>query len=265
MSIQPVVDDVDTGTRFGVLGSLEVWTGQDLLRFPATRQRTIIAVLLANVNRPVTMDTLVTELWSETPPSTARKTVQGYIWRIRRTLARSAGLLTSTEYGYRLTLDGADLDALEFTALVRSARLNLPGRPDAAALELTRALGLWRGPAYASVPGSLIVNAEAARLDEARTCAYELMMTAYLYLGRQHEAIPDLTWLAAVHPQRESVHRLLMAALFRAGRRLDALSVYARLRRQLADEYGLDPQRETVALHQEILRGTATVELAACV
>jgi len=73
--------------RFLVLGSLEVVTETgDPLPIAGSKERTILAFLLARGGRVVSVDDLIEELWGEHPPRTAEKTVGSYVSRLRRAL-----------------------------------------------------------------------------------------------------------------------------------------------------------------------------------
>ena len=65
--------------------------------------------------------------------------------------------------------------------------------------------------------------------------------------------IPDAARLAAQHPERERLCRLLMLAYFRAGRQQEALDAYEATRHALVERWGLEPSPETRALHRMIL------------
>jgi SARP family transcriptional regulator, regulator of embCAB operon len=244
-----------TALRFGVLGPLAIWRGGRSSQVAAAKHRTVLAILLANANRTVHIDTLVDELWPEAAPDTARKTVQGYIWRLRRALGPFSGHLATVDSGYQVVLSADGLDALEFERSCGAARAAMASGSAAAAVEdLTRAVQLWRGPAFACVTRTPAIEAQAVRLDEALLTAKEMLIAARIELGQCREVVPDLVGLTAGYPHRESVHRQLMTALYHSGRRLDALEVFQRLQQRLAEEYGLDPDRETAELQQAILR-----------
>lgn len=68
----------------------------------------------------------------------------------------------------------------------------------------------------------------------------------------------ELTELVAEHPLRERTHAQLMVALAAVGRQADALAVFQQLRRRLADELGIDPDAEIVALHERLLGKAST-------
>src|SRR5262249_34220295 len=76
---------------------------------------------------------------------------------------------------------------------------------------------------------------------------------AELDCGRHSEVVAELRDLVASAPLHEGFWRTLMLALFRSGRRSDALAAYGDARRVLLDELGLDPSPETVRLHASIL------------
>nr|WP_246083304.1 AfsR/SARP family transcriptional regulator [Nonomuraea diastatica] len=152
---------------------------------------------------------------------------------------------------------------MEFERSVNTARVALhAGATESAVGELTRALNLWRGPAFDCVPRSPAIEAYAIRLDEAHVAAQESLIATRLSLGQHAEVVPDLVGLTAAHPHRESLHRHLMTALHRTGRRLDALDVFLRLHFRLAADYGLEPDRQTAELHQALLRDCVDVAAA---
>jgi DNA-binding SARP family transcriptional activator len=71
--------------RFLVLGPLEVVAdGGDSLPIAGSKERTVLAFLLARWGRVVSVDDLIEELWGEHPPRTAEKTVGSYVSRLRR-------------------------------------------------------------------------------------------------------------------------------------------------------------------------------------
>ena len=84
--------------------------------------------------------------------------------------------------------------------------------------------------------------------------ALELRIETDLALGREAEIVDELERLVEVHPYRERFWQQLMLALYRAERQADALAAYARARRILDEELGLEPGEELKRLEQAILR-----------
>ena len=74
-----------------------------------------------------------------------------------------------------------------------------------------------------------------------------------LALGRHGEVAGELAGLVAEFPLREKLAGLLMTALYRCGRRGEALAVYGHTRRVLAGELGLDPGPELAGLQARVL------------
>ncbi len=73
--------------------------------------------------------------------------------------------------------------------------------------------------------------------------------------GRHGEAAAELPGLVADDPHAERLAGMLMVALYRCGRRADALAVFRDARGRLADDLGVEPGRELQQLHQQILAG----------
>ena len=63
----------------------------------------------------------------------------------------------------------------------------------------------------------------------------------------------ELAGLVAEFPLRERLAALLMTALYRCGRRGEALAAYDTTRRVLAGELGLDPGPELAGLQAQVL------------
>ena len=117
-----------------------------------------------------------------------------------------------------------------------------------------QALGLWRGAALAdAAPLCPRLAGEAARLEEARLAVTEERIGCDLALGRHGEVAAELAGLVAEFPLRERLAALLMTALYRCGRRGEALAVYDGARRVLAGELGLDPGPELAGLQARVL------------
>lgn len=246
---------------FGVLGPLVVRSTDGWVTVPAARHRTVLAALLVDAGRTVSVDALVEELWGDEVPQTPRKTVQGYVWRLRALLGPLSDRLYTEPAGYRLVVHPPEVDAERAVAQVsRARRLLGSDRPEQAAVELAEALRAWRGSAFADVPRGPAIAARAARLDEVQLSARELLAQARLGLGQHGETLPDLVELATRHPARESAHRLLMRALCIAGRPVEALRVYDRLRGVLADRYGVQPDLATRRVHRDVLDRDRVVE-----
>ena len=127
------------------------------------------------------------------------------------------------------------------------------GDADGAVLGLDEALGLWSGPAYGEFADEEWASVEAIRLTALRTVARELRAESVLESGRHAAVIPDIEVLIEEEPFREEPRRLLMVALYRSGRHVDALRTGREYRRFLADETGLEPSREFDELEQLIV------------
>ena len=232
----------------GVLGPVTAWLSDREVAPGQPRQRAVLAVLATRANRVVSRGELVDAVWGTHAPATAEGGIYTYVAGLRRVLDPGRGrrdpgtVLLSMGAGYMLKLGGGCLDAEEFERGLAGARAaRAAGDLGGAQRLLSEALALWRGSAFAGVPGPF-AEAERRRLAEHRTAAAEEHADALLALGRNEEAIPELTVLAAEHPLRERTRGLLMVALYRCGRQAEALGVYREAREVLAAELGNQQQ-----------------------
>jgi YVTN family beta-propeller protein len=251
----------ETGpAEFGILGPLEVCRSGRVVPLGGPRQRAVLALLLLEANRVVSMDRLAEDLWGGNPPVGWVTTLQTYVFHLRRALEpdRSRGdagdVLVTRGRGYLLRVDREHLDAAAFQDGFTAGRAALEAGCYAQAAEtLRKALDLWRSQVLADLTDYAFTRPEAARLDELRLAALEARIDADLALGRHDALTAELEQLATEHPLRERLHGQLMLALYRCGRQADALAAYRRVRDLLADELGIDPGEPLQRLHASVL------------
>ncbi|WP_245401169.1 BTAD domain-containing putative transcriptional regulator [Nocardia albiluteola] len=240
-----------------VLGSFAAEVGGEPVPLGGPRQRGVLALLVAARGQVVPVDRLVEDLWRGEPPSRALASLQAYVSNLRRLLEPGrpprtpARLLISASPGYALRLPPAAVDAWRFGELLDEARA--AGDPRAARDRLAEALALWQGPAFAEVADEPWAAPETARLNELRLVARELHIAAGLRLGDPAAVVPEAEGLTRDDPLREAGWRMLALALWSSGRQADALAALRRARATLADELGLDPGPDLVALEEAIL------------
>src|SRR5215471_17902549 len=229
---------------FGVLGPLEVVRCGRAAPLGGPRQRAVLALLLLEANRVVSLDRLGQDVWGGDPPEGWVSTLQTYVFHLRQALepnrvrGAAGGVLMTSGGGYLLRVDRDRLDAARFQDGFTAART---------------ALCLWRGPVLADLADYAFTRPEAARLEELRLAAVEARIDADLALGRHDQLTGELERLADKHPLRERLHGQLMLALYRSGRQADALGAYQRARNLLTGELGIDPAEPLRRLHASIL------------
>jgi predicted ATPase/DNA-binding SARP family transcriptional activator len=242
--------------RFGVLGTLAVWTPDGrLVAVPEVKIRALLADLLLHLGRPVSADRLIEDLWGGEPPVHPAAALQSKVSRLRKALGQAEPggheLVASRPPGYLLRIERDAVDECRFASLIEQARAS--GDPRARAGLLAEALALWRGPALADFADAAFAQAAIARLEEQRLAALEDQAESRLALGEHSLLAGELGDLVARHPLRERLRAFHMLALYRAGRQGEALDSYRALRSRLADELGVDPGPDVAALHQAIL------------
>ena len=238
-----------------LLGPLEVRVAGSAVVMAAGKQRAVLAALLLDVGRPVELAGLISRLWPERPPPTARAALRNHVSAVRRSLAGVPGArLETVSRGYVLHADPSSLDSHRFDALTDVGRAALrDGDGRAAELALGEALALWRGPALVDLVDQGGAWPEAAALDERRIAAVEHRVEADLLLGRHQRLVPQLERWTREHPGREKLRHQQMLALYRCGRQAHALAVYGALRERLRAQGGRTPGPALQRLHQAIV------------
>jgi len=241
--------------RVQLLGPVRAWRGDQEVDLGSAGRRVVFAILALAAGRAVTREELVDGIWGEDPPARAVGVLHTYVSDLRRSLQepvrrgrQSADhVLDSVGSAYALRVDREQLDVTRFDELRTSAE-DLGGQLRA----VTAALELWQGEALSGLAGPF-AELHRARLGELRLATLERRCALLLALGSQDTAIAELTGLARKHPRREGLHGLLMVALYRAGRRDDALAEYESARQFLVTELGLDPGPALQDIHDRIV------------
>ncbi|MFC5831349.1 BTAD domain-containing putative transcriptional regulator [Nonomuraea insulae] len=220
--------------RISILGPLEVEGDGGPIAIGGFRLRALLAMLALEAGHTVTAERLIDALWPEEPPVNGPNALQTLVRRLRVAL-RPHDVVESRPGGYALAVADDDVDALRFRRLAPTGD----------------GLGLWRGAALADLTAVPRLANVAAALEQERLGAVEARAEARLATGSP----VDLSAEVAAHPLRERLCALAMRALAASGRQAEALELFERTRRTLADELGVDPGAELRAAHLAVVSG----------
>ena len=252
--------------KFSLLGPLRAWQGDTELSLGTPQQQAVLAMLVLAAGRPVTLEAMIDGLWEGDPPPGAAGTARTYVYRLRRLLGhsrphRQAGPIRSARAGYVmpaearvLDLETFDLKTKDATALIRRGD---GFKPRAAAL-LRDALRLRQGETLTDLPGPY-ASWQRVRINELHLAAAEQRLALDTELGAHVGAAAELRSLVAAHPGRERLSELLMLALYRAGRQVEALAVFDDARRMLVEEFGVEPGPALRDMQRRILSADETL------
>ncbi|MEV0122277.1 AfsR/SARP family transcriptional regulator [Streptomyces sp. NPDC050703] len=246
--------------RMDVLGAVRAWHDDGgAIDLGGPRHREVLARLAAAEGRLVTTGALVADLWAE-PGTGSLGALRTFVAALRRAVEPGRAprtpprLLVTEGPGYALRLPRTAVDAQRFEDALAAAR-----RPPHDVTALGDALASWCGPAYADFPDAPWAQRERTRLEELRLQGVELRAGVLLDGGAGAELVAALREHVAEHPWREPAWGLLARALYRDGRRADALATLRRARAVLVTQLGLDPGPELRRLESAMLDGSASV------
>ncbi|MEP9413028.1 BTAD domain-containing putative transcriptional regulator [Gordonia sp. VNQ95] len=213
---------------------------------PGIRAKRLLTSLALAGGRTRSAERLINDVWGDTPPRSPASALHTQISRLRGLLG--AAHIEASGTGYRLVGCRTDLDVVMACAA------------DEDATSLADAMGWFRGTAG----DDLGADGSDELIEQVRTRATEVADALDRRRGGAAMARGDFDLARSIAEKRcrtdildESAHLDLMRALVAMGRGTDAISVYARLRRALAAELGVDPGPQISALHDELLAGAA--------
>jgi len=230
---------------------------------PGRQGRLLFAYLVAEQGRPIPRDELAEALWGGDPPATWEKALSVLVSKLRRLLAGhgidGARALTSAFGCYRLELpEGTWVDVTAATDATREAEEALAaGDLAAAKASAELATSLVGKPLLPGEEGAW-VEGKRSELEDVRGRALSVLADAYLRSGDAAKAALWAEQAIRLAPFRETGYHRLMEAHIAAGNRAEALRVYERCRRLLAEELGAYPSPEIEASYRQLLEGPAS-------
>ncbi|MEV1082000.1 BTAD domain-containing putative transcriptional regulator [Streptomyces sp. NPDC050211] len=242
------------GLRFNVLGPLEAWADGVRLELGGPIQRRVLATLLLDAGHMLPVPRLMEAAWGEDPPATGAHQIRKSVANLRRRIPEGGQVLVTDGSGYTAVVTPAQLDLHEFTGrLDQCKELAASGQPREAAEALRAGLALWRGPALSGLDG-LVIEAATVLLEERHMAAVERYFELRLSLGETAELVSELRGHVGRFPLRETLCGQLMLALYRSGRRAEALDEYGKVRERLVEKLGIDPGPALGRLYEDMLR-----------
>ena len=236
-----------------LLGTFELRLDGNPLAVGQPRLQSLLAYLLLHHDAPVQRQRVAYRFWPDQRESAARNNLRAALHKLRQVLPQTPALLdiTATTIGWRGAVEiGLDVD--RFRAALDEA---------AGATAASEAIAA-RGRALATYGGPLLPACYDEWIAEPRDGLATLYADA---LGRQAQeleasrayadAILILQRLVRLAPWEEFNYRSLMRLFALNGRRNDALRIFQECVDNLAEELGVTPSAETVALYERLLMG----------
>lgn len=244
--------------RVGVLGPSTIEADGVPVKVDRALERGLAVRLALARGAAVPDDILLRDLWGAEAGDKPVERLRVVIYRLRQLLGEHAPAVHRTPGGYAMAAAPDDLIEVE-TVVRRLTAARQAGEPAGLAAMIEEALDHWRGPALADLRKLPFAALEATRLEGIQLDLRTELMEAKLAAGTAN--IAELEQLSTEHPLHERLVGLLAIALYRAERQAAALDRLATLRRDLADELGIDPSPQTAELELRLLRQDPALSL----
>jgi DNA-binding SARP family transcriptional activator/DNA-binding beta-propeller fold protein YncE len=233
-------------------------------RFPGRQGRLLFTYLVTHEGRAIPRGELAGVLWGDELPATWQKALRVLMTKLRALLEESgldgSSALTAAFGCYRLALPAGawvDVDAAAH-AVGRAEEARAAGALDEARTQATGAAELARRTFLPGEDGPW-VEEQRRDLRDVLVRALECLRDVALTDAAFGDAVRHAAEITELEPFRESSYRALMQAHAAAGNPAEALRVYERCRRFLADELGAYPSAASEAAYLEILRSSPEI------
>ncbi len=246
------MSDPDTAIiQVFLLGRFEIVWG--MLRLQTTdwkRRKAASLMQRLALERRLPKEKAIDFLWPDASLSSGSNNLYRTLYALRQVLNDAFGQDADAEI---ISFADGVLSLNESVWVDVAAFKRLTGGPSPSVSDRQEAQALYRGDLLPDDPYSdwLAFPRESLRNTYREN---SLSLSAHYSAERAYDqAVPLLTPLLAHDPADEPIHRELMRLYALAGRRHDALRQYQACVEALANELGLEPEPETIQLHQQIL------------
>ena len=254
--------DVDIGVN--MLGGLRVRAGGRSLgprELGGPKPRHLLLALLLNRGAPVSKERLVSLVWEEPAPHSAKATLEAYVSTLRKALRprpqpqpqTQESLIMTVAGGYAIDMACVDLDLARYEHLM-SAALQPDTDPSDALPMLQQAMALAGSPLLPEEVGS-------EWLDEVRFIHNQNVHKALVAAANKVAGLPSRSaeqWARlalAEDPFDESAWYALLRNMEACGHHARGLQAYDQCRTMFATELGCAPGPGLQALYVRLLRG----------
>jgi DNA-binding SARP family transcriptional activator len=248
--------------RIAAFGRMHVDSPEGPLSGKWLQQRPghVLKYLVCERNRVVHAEEIAEALWPGAGPS-ALNNVRHFIHSLRdklepeRPKRAPSSFIVAVQGGYAVDRRRVQIDADEFEDCAKKgiAAARRGGTAEAETA-LTRALELYRGDFLSDEPYADWAYTERDRLRGLTTDCLRLLATILAKRDDIAGAASVLEQLAELEPYDAEVHRQLLTAWLRLGRRTEAARRYTSFRMRMLREFGEEPDFELAELTETAAR-----------
>ena len=214
----------------------------------------VLKYLVAERNRVVHAEEIAEALWPGAGP-TALNNVRHFIHSLRdklepdRPKRAPSSFIVAVQGGYAIDRRRVQIDADDFEADVDAGiQAARRGEAETAETKLRAALEFYRGDFLADEPYAEWAYPERDRLRGMATDALRTLATLFAKRDNIAGAAELLEQLAELEPYDADVHKQLLTAWLRLGRRTEASRRYTAFRMRMLREFGEEPDFDLAEL-----------------
>lgn len=238
-----------------LLGQMTFSVGDTPITRFVSRRAPLLLIYLALTGKPQPRATLAALFWPETSASQAKKNLRDLLFSLRPLFGPYLDISHSAVAFRRDAPHEIDVLCFEHLASAPAAQVTIA--------QLQQMADLHRGEFLPDcfvddAPGlDQWLRTKRAALHELAVQGLERLVERHLAEHDANAALAVAARLLALEPWRESAHRQRMLILARQGQRAAAIEQFELCRQVLAEELGVAPAPETLALVEAIKAGAA--------
>lgn len=245
--------------EFAILGRTELRVDGRSVDIGAAKQRALLSLLLLNVGRAVSVETITDQLWPGRYRNEVRGNLHPMVSRLRTALKRAQApceLHRNADIdAYLIELDPRLVDYHRFREQVEVARSSARDGDHRRTVALLRdAIALWRGHPLAELRTDWAAQRREQMEISDLLPAHHSLLASKLELKDYGDVLNRIGPLMDDHRYDETLVRYRMRALDGLGRPNEATAFYTRFRQRMVNDLGMEPGPELQETFSQILR-----------